>query len=150
LAQAELKVSKTALSTLSATPNYDPLCIAAMHEFQQRLLVVRPVLDEALVSGLVRLRELFLEMSPLQTHQYDERYAAVQFRLGDTPLNLHNFGPLPVKGEIAADVKAFVDDRIELFEAKQAELKAQRESDQADMARLLEQAQKEQQRLQDK
>jgi hypothetical protein len=122
--QADLKKSKEALADLAKCPNYDPLCLSAVHEFQQKLLVTRPVIDEGLVNGLVRLRELFLEMSPMQSHRYRADGPEFQFRLGDTPLNLHTLGDRPIKGEIAADVKAFVEDRLELYEAKQNELKA--------------------------
>lgn len=141
------KTSQEALKELAKTPNYDPICIGQMHDFQQRLLVARPVLAEELVTMLVRLRELWLEMSPLQTHQYDERYAAVQFRLGDVPLNLHNYGDRPLRGEIAADVAAYVEERAVLFEEAQGELRAQRESDQLETARLLQQDEKAHQQL---
>lgn len=110
-----------AWSVLRQTPNYDPLRVAEMCQWEEQAAQAPDGLGE---SDLTRLRELYLEMSPLDTHQYGDNYPAFQFRLGDFPLNLHSLGPRPIQGEIAADVAWFVEDRLRLFEEHQAELSA--------------------------
>lgn len=119
LGSASPNIPDDLLKRLKAYPNYDPFYIAAMQKFED---TVRG-LDNAAKIILIRLRELYFEMTPLQSHRYTVDAPFFRFRIGQVPFNLDSFGPMPIPGEIQADVMDYIKERIELEEARQKELK---------------------------
>ena len=91
--------------------NYNPFYIAEMEQFEQ---AVQHLEDSK--SYLVRLREAYLEMTLIQPFSYGEGYRTFYFRIGNVPFNLDQQGSMPVRGEIQADISAYVSERIELYE----------------------------------
>jgi DNA segregation ATPase FtsK/SpoIIIE-like protein len=98
------------LKTLQSQANHDPSKLADLQVFQQKI----ESLPESPRNYLIRLREAFLEMTPLNEYCYGPNYRSFQFRIGTVPFNLNQFGPIPIAGEIAEDVKVYVAERIEI------------------------------------
>ena len=94
---------------LEKHPNYNPLLIAEMHRFEEQLAGHA---DDNTKNLLIRLRELFLEMTPKHAYSYggDNTF---YFRIGTVPLNLDKYGGKPLAGEISADISAYLTDRLE-------------------------------------
>jgi hypothetical protein len=108
-------VSTKDLSELRKFPNYDPFKMAEIVRFEELLNgngtflcnSLQPLgIPEKDIEQLIRLRELYLEMTPLQEYQYGESYTQFRFRIGKIPLNLHQLGEAPLAGEISEEVES--------------------------------------------
>lgn len=117
-------ISNEILARLKRIPNYNPILIASMQKFEETV----SNLQEDIKVTLIRLRELYLEMSPMSSYSYGDEYRTFHFRLGDSPLNLNNFGPCPLAGEIQEDVKDYLEERLQLYKEHNAEM-LERETD---------------------
>lgn len=105
------------LQQLETVNNYNPTLIATMKLFSESIKV-NPALSH-IETELICLREAYLEMTPLTHYSYGEDYLAFYFRIGAVPLQLDHCGPTPIKGEIQADIKMLIEDRIEQAEKHQ-------------------------------
>ncbi len=105
------------LQQLEMLNNYNPVLMAAMQFFDNALTLV-PELN-GIRTELICLRELYLEMTPLSSYSYGDNYLTFHFRIGNIPLNLDQYGPMPIKGEIQSDIVRLIEDRIEQAEKNQ-------------------------------
>jgi ankyrin repeat protein len=108
------------LKELREINNYNPFYIAAMKMFEDYVGGV-PALAPIKIE-LIRLREIYLEMTPLNTYSYGEQYFEFSFRIGNIPLNLDHYGPTPIKEEVQSDVMRIISDRVAQAEKYQKEL----------------------------
>jgi hypothetical protein len=100
---------------LARIPNFDPYCVAELVDFAWAAPQASAE-SHRLVADATALRELCLEMTPLETYTLGRK--TLRLRTGVVPLNLHTLGDRPNKGEIQAYVKSFVQQRIRQAEAR--------------------------------
>ncbi|MDR3491309.1 MAG: hypothetical protein P4M12_04595 [Gammaproteobacteria bacterium] len=127
---------------LEILPNYNPRNIATMKQLEDRL--ANEVNDEAARKEIIALRELYLEMTPFHEYRFRENGHVYHFRIGSVPFNLNNFGPEPTQGEIQTEVEDYINERIELEEARLeeiAELQAQIQAYEQSQVQIQEQTQ---------
>lgn len=106
-------LSPELLNELKKVPNYNPILVASMKKFEDKIKNVSNI-SEAAKLTLIRLRELYLEMSPMQSYNYGEGYRTFHFRIGNFPLNIQKYSDEPpIPGEIQSDVQSFIEERIE-------------------------------------
>lgn len=99
--------------------NYNPLLLASIHRFENELSSSEL---GCIKAPLIRLREIYLEMTPLTSYSYGTNHQTFYCRIGNVPLNLDHSGPIPEKGEVQADVLRLINDRIEQAEKHQKDL----------------------------
>ena len=101
--------STTLPDLLKNNPNFNPIYVAEMQRFEDSLPVGVPDgLSEEVRLQLLRLREMYLEMTPKIKYRYSQGYNSFYFRIGTVPLNLDRYGSKPLQGEIQAIVEQIV------------------------------------------
>ncbi len=141
------------LPFLTLYPNINPYNIADLVLFEQALDSYQKeshkTLPVEIRQQLLRLREAYLEMTPLKEMHYaeDTLEKTVYYRDGKIPFGLNKYADPkkhPIKpGDIQACTKAFVDKRIAQYEQHQERIK----QEQAERDLLYEEQLKEAQRL---
>lgn len=94
---------------LEKYPNFNPVCIAEMQRFEDTL----KYREENIRMGLLRLRELYLEMTPKHEYTYGNGHGTFYFRIGTVPLNLDQFGDKLLAGEIRDKVRRQIEASLE-------------------------------------
>lgn len=111
------------LKSLQTISNYNPFLMTAMSVFEDNLKS-RPEIS-SIATELICLREAYLEMTPLASYSYGQGYRTFRFRIGIVPFNLDQCGPVPLPGEIQADIERYITDRIEQADKYQKALEEQ-------------------------
>ena len=106
------ELPRDAMQLLEQHANYNPYNLADLKQLEVNLISQNIPTNKA--TFLLRLRELFLEMTPMDDYQYGRLYISFHYRLGVGPLR--GAGPIPLLGEIQEDIEEMVEKRIELFE----------------------------------
>ena len=113
-------------SLLYGHPNYNPMNIVELKKFGDCLVDAH--MEEPYRSSLMALRELFLEMTPLNSaNSYADESRVYTYRIGSVPLNLDKVGNVPSRGEVSEEVLEYVTLRLK-WKKKYDELKAEYDS----------------------
>lgn len=106
------------LQKLSKFNNYNPFLIVDMKLFAKQITETPEL--AIIKDNFIALREAFLEMTPMC---HDEENHSI--RIGQCPFNLDQKGPAPLKGEIQAEIKWLIKDRLEQEDKHQKQIDAQ-------------------------
>lgn len=98
-------------TVLSEHPNFNPIYVAEMQRFEESL---PSTLSEAAREQLLRLRELYLGMTPKMEYSYGG--SPFYFRIGNIPLHLDKLGSaIPTQSEIQTAVERLVAREVDLL-----------------------------------